>query len=265
MEQRGAARDVSSVRNNRLISRGLLGVLVLVVVWHFSAASGAISPAFLPTPWAAASALNLGLTHGDLLDQLRDTVSLMFRGWLVASLLGIGLGTLVGISPTIGAYVEPTIEFLRPLPPSAIAPLAISLLGLGPGMVLAVVIFGSVWPPLLSTAQAFALIDPRLREVARCLGLSRSAFVFKIGLPSMTHDVVGALRVSISLALILTVLGEMLAAQDGLGYAILLAARSFNSPRLYAAIILLAILGATANLIILLAERRLMAWNIQRV
>ncbi|MGA7804950.1 ABC transporter permease [Bradyrhizobium sp.] len=255
---------MSSIDNLRPMRLGFVGVLVIVIVWHFCAASGAISPAFLPTPWAAASALRFGLTHGDLLEQLGDTVSLMFRGWFVASLLGIGLGTLIGISPTIGAYVEPTVEFLRPLPPSAVAPLAISLLGLGPGMVLAVVIFGSVWPPLLSTAQAFALIDPRLREVARCLGLSRPAFVLKIGLPSMTHDLVGALRVSISLALILTVLGEMLAAQNGLGYAALLAARSFNAPRLYAAIILLAFLGATANLIILLAERRLMSWNIQR-
>lgn len=256
---------MSSVRNSHQMSLGVVGVLVIVAVWHFSAASGVISRAFLPTPWAAASALHLGLTHGDLLDQLRDTVSLMFRGWFVASLLGIGLGTLVGVSPAIGVYVEPTLEFLRPLPPSAVAPLAISLLGLGPEMILAVVIFGSVWPPLLSTVQAFALIDPRLREVARCLGLSRSAFVFKIGLPSITHDVVGALRVSISLALILTVVGEMLAAQGGLGYVILLAARSFNAPRLYAAIILLALLGAAANLIILLAERRLMAWNLPRV
>jgi sulfonate transport system permease protein len=256
---------VSSARNNkRALSLGLVGVFLIVAVWHFSAASGAISPAFLPTPWAAASALRMGLTHGDLLDQLRDTVSLMFQGWFVASVLGIGLGTLVGVSPAIGAYVEPTLEFLRPLPPSAIAPLAISLLGLGPGMVLAVVIFGSVWPPLLSTAQAFALIDPRLREVARGLGLSRLAFVFKIGLPSITHNVVGALRLSVSQALILTVLGEMLAAQDGLGCVILLAARSFNAPRLYAAIILLALVGATANLMILFAERRLMAWNTQR-
>jgi sulfonate transport system permease protein len=256
---------VSSVRNIRPMSLGVVGVLVIVAVWHFSAASGVISRAFLPTPWAAASALQLGLTHGDLLDQSRDTVSLMFRGWFVASLLGIGLGTLVGVSPATSVYVEPTLEFLRPLPPSAVAPLAISLLGLGPEMILAVVIFGSVWPPLLSTAQAFALIDPRLGEVARCLGLSRSAFVFKIGLPSMAHDVIGALRVSISLALILTVLGEMLAAQGGLGYVILLAARSFNAPRLYAAVILLALLGATANLIILFAERRLMAWNTPRV
>lgn len=140
-----------------------------------------------------------------------------------------------------------------------------ALLASAPQTQIDVVGGAGVWPPLLSTAQAFALIDPRLREVARCLGLSRSAFVFKIGLPSMTHDVVGALRVSISLALILTVLGEMLSAQDGLGYVILLAARSFNAPRLYAAIILLALLGASANLIILLAERRLMAWNIHRV
>jgi hypothetical protein len=97
-----------------------------------------------------------------------------------------------------------------------------ALLASAPQTQIDVVGGAGVWPPLLSTAQAFALIDPRLREVARCLGLSRSAFVFKIGLPSMTHDVVGALRVSISLALILTVLGEMLSAQDGLGYVILL-------------------------------------------
>ena len=104
------------------------------------------------------------------------------------------------------------------------------------------------------TERLKVMNEDRLRKTLVMAGMYNTSPRTLIG-----YQLLGAL------ALILTVLGEMLTAQGGLGYVILLAARSFNAPRLYAAIILLALLGAAANLIILLAERRLTAWNIQRV
>jgi ABC-type nitrate/sulfonate/bicarbonate transport system permease component len=90
--------------------------------------------------------------------------------------------------------------------------------------------------------------------------MSRSAFIWKIGLPSALPDILAGLRVSVSIALILAVLGEMLAGQVGLGQTILLAARSFRSYDMFAGLILLSILGISANLLLRLLEDKLAGW-----
>jgi ABC-type nitrate/sulfonate/bicarbonate transport system permease component len=185
----------------------------------------------------------------------------MLYGWLLASVVGIGLGSLVGISETVRAYLRPMLAFARSLPASAVIPVAISLVGLTPSMVLGVIAFGSLWPTLLATVQGFATVEPRLKDVARVLHLSRAAFIWKIGLPNAVPDIVAGMRLSLTVALILAVIGEMLSGQEGLGTAILLAARSYRAPELYAGIALLGLIGLVSSHALLLAERRIAGWR----
>jgi sulfonate transport system permease protein len=152
-------------------------------------------------------------------------------------------------------------EFLRPLPASAVLPLAIALFGLSAGMVLFVVAFGAMWPVLLATLHGFASVHVRLREVAAALQLSRTAFVFKLGLPNALPDILAGLRLSLTVSLIVSVVGEMIASQPGLGQAILLAARSFQAPDLYAGVMLLGALGFVSNAALAAAEHRLLRWQ----
>lgn len=240
---------------------GVTGLAVLLLLWGALASSGLVSRAFLPTPAATMDALTKGLAHGDLFVQTGFTARRMLEGWLLASVIGVALGVAIGLSETVRAYLEPTLEFLRPLPPSAMVPLAISLFGLGHGMVLFVVVFGSIWPPLLSTVQGLSLIDPRLSEVARCIGLSQRAYITKIVLPGSAPGIVAAMRLSLSIALILAVLGEMITAQSGLGSDVLHSARSFNAARTFAAIGLLSAIGIVSNALLLGFERYFLAWN----
>lgn len=241
----------------------LAGVAGLLLLWEAIASSGLISRAFLPTPSATWDSLRNGLIHGELLRETGFTATRMLQGWLLASLIGVGLGVAIGLSTTVRAYVEPTLEFLRPLPPSAVAPLAIALFGLGHGMVLFVVVFGSIWPPLLSTVQGLSLVDRRLHEVARCVGLSQSAFITKIVLPSSAPGILAGMRLSLSIALILAVLGEMLTAQNGLGSDILHSARAFNAARIYASLTLLSAIGIISNTLLLTFEGYFLSWNKQ--
>ena len=104
--------------------------LLLVAFWYFVAHAKLVSPVFLPGPERVWDALVYGMTEGDLLWKTVRTIERMFYGWLIASLIGILLGSLIGISETARAYFEPTLEFLRPLPASAMMPVAIVLLGL---------------------------------------------------------------------------------------------------------------------------------------
>ena len=150
---------------------------------------------------------------------------------------------------------------MRPLPASALLPLAIAMFGLGPGMVLFVVAFGAMWPVLLATVHGFGAVDPRLAEVARCLQLSRTEFVWKVGLPNALPDIVAGMRLSMTVSLIVAVVGEMIASQPGLGQAILLAARAYRASELFAGIVLLGVVGFASNALLVLAERKLLKWQ----
>ena len=237
--------------------------LLLVAFWYFVAHAKLVSPVFLPGPERVWDALVYGMTEGDLLWKTVRTIERMFYGWLIASLIGILLGSLIGISETARAYFEPTLEFLRPLPASAMMPVAIVLLGLSDSMVLAVIAFGALWPMLLATVYGFAAVEPRLYEVSRALGMSQPSVIWKIALPSAMPDILSGLRIGLTISLILAVVGEMLASRPGLGQAILLAARSFQSADLYAGVVLLGLIGYGSGVLLSMAERHLLRWQVR--
>jgi len=232
-----------------------------VALWQLVANLKLVSPVFLPGPDRAWAALMRGITSGDLAVKLLGTVEHMALGWLAASIAGIALGALIGSSRAMRDYVAPSLEFLRPLPVSAIIPVAIALFGLTQSMALFVIAFGSIWPMLLATIHGFAAVEPRLYEVARSLHMSRLAIVFKIALPSAAPDILSGMRLSLTLALILAVVCEILAGLDGLGHWILLSARSFRSADLFAGVILLGAVGYVTALAMSAAEKRLLRWR----
>lgn len=250
---------------SRMSPAGWLGsvavLLGFVALWWAASHGGWVSRVFLPSPEATFASLREGLAGGDLGAFTLATTQRMVEGWLLASLLGIALGALIGVSAAARGTLLPTLEFVRPLPASALLPLAISLFGLNPAMVLFVVAFGAMWPVLLATIHGFAAVEPRLTEVARCLQLDRAAFVWKIGLPNALPDILAGMRLSLTVSLIVAVVGEMIASQPGLGQAILLAARAFRASELFAGIVLLGLIGLASNALLGLAERRLLKWQ----
>ncbi len=249
----------------RLPMRAMLesvGLLVLIIVlWWLASHLQWVSKVFLPTPEATAASLVEGLSGGELVNFTGATVYRMVMGWLLASILGVGLGALIGSSATARAWIGPTLEFVRPLPASAVMPLAISIFGLSSNMVLAVVGFGAMWPVLLATVLGLAQVHVRLREVSAGLQLSAMDFVFKIGLPNAMPDILAGMRLSLTVALIVTVVGEMIASQPGLGQAILLAARSFRASELFAGVALLGAIGFISNTLLAAVEGRFLKWQ----
>lgn len=250
-------------RDLAILAGSIAIVFAILFLWWLVTAFGWVSRAFVPNPFDAFAALVRGFSRGDLLAQTLGTVGRMLQGWLLAGLIGVVLGAAIGLSRTARDYLQPTLEFLRPLPASAIIPVAIAVLGLSPGMALAVVAFGSLWPTLLGTIHGFAAVEPRLKEVARCLQMSGPAFAWKIGLPNAMPDILAGMRLSMTVALILAIICEMLASQTGLGTAIQLAARAFQSADLFAGIALLGAIGLVSNLALRAVERRALAWQIQ--
>lgn len=234
---------------------------VIVGLWWLASNQEWVSKVFLPTPEATVTSLIEGLVDGALVISSIETIKRMLLGWLFASLLGVFLGALIGISTTARDWLQPTLEFIRPLPASAVMPLAIAIFGLNASMVLFVVAFGSMWPVLLATIHGFSAVHPRLREVADALQMSRTMYSWKIALPNAMPDILAGMRLSMTVALIIAVVGEMIASQPGLGQAVLLAARSFRASELFAGVVLLGAIGFLANALVAFAERKWLRWQ----
>ncbi len=232
-----------------------------VALWQLIANLKLVSPVFLPGPDRAWASLVQGFSSGDLWTKLAGTLEHMAYGWLAASIAGIALGALIGSSPRMRTYVAPSLEFLRPLPVSAIIPVAIAMLGLTQAMALFVISFGALWPIMLATVHGFAAVEPRLYEVARSLQMSKLAIIFKIALPSASPDILAGMRLSLTVALILSVVCEILAGLDGLGHWVLLSARAFRSADLFAGVILLGVIGYLTSLMMSFAEARLLGYR----
>jgi sulfonate transport system permease protein len=233
----------------------------LLILWEGTVLVGLVSPVFLAPPSAAMAELAAKLKDGSIWASVEATTVRMLLGWACASTLGIVIGGAIGSSRMAREILEPTLEFVRPLPASAIIPVAILFLGLSQQMSVAVIAFGAIWPVLLSSVYGFGSLNARLREVAASLEMRHAEFVRKIAIPAALPDILSGVRVSLAISLILAVVTEMQASLPGLGRDILMAQRNFRSGELYAGLIALGALGFIINHLLLLSERRLLKWR----
>ncbi len=253
-----------SARGIALKLAALAFAAALLGLWQVLAEARLISPVFFPTPVRTFQSFLAMEARGDLWQPMAATCIRMFYGWGIASLLGVALGAVIARSAVSRAFIQPMLEFFRPLPASAIIPPAILFLGLTSRMVVTVIAFGAIWPVLLGSYHGFRSVEPRLTEVAALLRIRATPYLWKIALPSALPDIFAGVRVSLGISLILAVVTEMQAAQTGLGFNILMAQRSFRSPELYAGIIVLGVLGLVINQALVMVERRLLRWRALR-
>jgi ABC-type nitrate/sulfonate/bicarbonate transport system permease component len=234
---------------------------LLVAGWQAVADYGGIPAVFLPGPDRAWAALIDGWRTGAIAGVTLATVKRMIYGWALASLGGVVVGALIGSSRTARTYLGPTLELIRPVPVSAFMPVVMAFFGFGGNMVLIVVALGAVWPVLLATVQGVSALEPRLVDVARMLKLGRFATLWKIALPNSQADILAGARLGLTVALVLTVVGEMLTSENGLGYYILAQGRAFHSANLFAGVIVLGIIGLVSNLALQAAEFHFLRWT----
>jgi ABC-type nitrate/sulfonate/bicarbonate transport system permease component len=254
--------EAGMMRPHVITRLGAVGfALGLIIVWQLLAEARLISPIFFPAPSRALGVLAGRVADGSIFAPLAATVLRMIFGWLLACLAGIALGAAIASSRIARDLLEPTLEFVRPLPASSVIPVAILFLGLSNAMSLAVIAFGAIWPVLLASIHGFAAVPRELRDVADVLGFNRSKYLKSIALPAAAPDIMAGVRVSLAIALILTVVTEMQASLAGLGWDIFYAQRVYRSADLYAGLIVLGIVGFVANHVLQRLERQALPWR----
>ncbi len=240
---------------------GIGFILVLIALAEAACDAHLVSPAIVAAPHDIWAALAAGFASGDLWAPIRSTIGHLLAGWIAACAAGVALGALVGMTAFGRAFVAPMLEFLRPLPASAIAPVGLLLIGRNDLMIVAVIVFGAVWPVLLASVHGFATVEPRLGEVSRTLHLTRAQTFWSISIPSALPDIIAGARVSIAIALILAVVAEILASSGGLGDWLNLAERSYRTADLYAGVLLVGVLGVLTNFGLERVEAYVLRWK----
>jgi ABC-type nitrate/sulfonate/bicarbonate transport system permease component len=182
-------------------------------------------------------------------------------GYLIACTVAVAVGLALGLSPRLRRATSPIVEFLRAIPPPALLPFGILVMGVGTSMKVFIIAFVCLWPVLLNTVDGVAGVDPTLRETARVYGIGGRDRLLRLTLPAAAPQIFAGMRTSLSLALILMVISEMVASTNGIGYFVLQSQRSFAIPEMWSGILLLGILGYALNAIFLLVERRVLRWH----
>lgn len=182
-------------------------------------------------------------------------------GFAIAGVVGIGLGVALGRSARLEAVFNPLIRFAIAIPPPALLPFAIVLIGIGDGMSIFLIAFGTLWPILLNTIDGVRQIDPLVVKTSRALHLPRRRFLTSVVIPAASPQIMAGIRVSLATGLILMIISELYAATEGIGFVIVTAQRSFLVLDMWAGIVLLALIGLVLNAIYVRVERRILRWH----
>lgn len=244
-------------RSSRAWGFGLL--VLLLALWQWSALRW-VNSANWPPVTEIGRALLDGLRTGELPRVFGSTLWRMAAGFALGAAAGVLLGLAMGTVRWIDAALRPLVELLRPIPIPAVIPPLILLLGIDHAMKVFVVAFATFFPVLVNTVGGVRAVDATVLDVARTLQAGRWRTLGRVVLPASLPYVMAGLRISLALALIVSVVAEMIAGSEGIGYHLMAMQYAMRATDMYAAIFLLAAVGYALNRAMLAVERRLLRW-----
>jgi ABC-type nitrate/sulfonate/bicarbonate transport system permease component len=225
-------------------------LVLLVVLWELSDRVGLVQADFIPAPSEVLGGASALLEEGSLQAAVLHTASVAVTGWLVASALGLTVGTLLGLSDGLWRWTAASIEVLRSFPSITFVPLFVLLLGFSQQMELAVIIYASQWPVLVNSMDGVRGIGPGLKDVSKTFGLTGLRKVTTIVLPAAASKIIVGLRLGLNLALILAVAAEVVGNPAGLGNGLITEQQALQPGRMFAYFISVGLLGMILNVVL---------------
>jgi len=226
------------------------------------------NPIYLPAPHEVATALYTAFTTPPerrneqwLHESLADSIQVIFWGFFLSSLIGVPLGILAGTYDVVSRLNEPFIEFFRYLPAPAFGALAVAILGIHDAPKIAIIFIGTFFQQVLVISNTTRKLDPALLEAAMTLGAKNVALLFKVVLPGIITDVYRDMRILLGWAWTYLIVAEMIGTSSGITWFITQQARYKNFDNVYAAIIIIGIIGLTTDLILAWLGRRIFPWQ----
>jgi NitT/TauT family transport system permease protein len=231
---------------------------IILIIWAILTTYTGIIPSYLiPSPQEVFAAFKSLLMNGTLISDSVDTITRVIIGFVVAAIVAIPLGIIIGWSKTVENYLSFLIGILRPIPPIAWIPFAILWFGLGLGSAIFIIFVGSVFPILISTADGVKRIDKVYIESAYTLGANQLQTIRKVVFPAALPNIITGLKVGMGIALMCTVAAEMIGSNNGLGYLILTATSMLDSASAIVGMLAIGVIGLTFEYIFTRMEKKL--------
>jgi NitT/TauT family transport system permease protein len=260
-EAAGPRRAVDWRRGAPRLLLNVVAVAVGVGVWALLAARGVHDvPGPLAVARRAGQLLGDGTLEGDIAASLRRVLT----GFLLGTVLAVVIGFLMGWYPVARGLFEPYVQFFRTVPPLALIPLAVVLMGIGETPKIFVIFLAAFLSSVVATFQGVLDVDRTLIDAARVLGARDRTIFLKVVIPASAPFILVGMRIGLGAAWSTLVAAELIAAQEGLGFRMQHAETYYDLDTIFVGLITIGVLGLVMDRLLLLAERRLTGWQERR-
>lgn len=232
---------------------------VFALVWHF-ASVWIGNPTLMPSPVTVARNFMLLAADGELLENALVSLRRLAISFFAAGVIGIPLGVLMGLNRIANDLIDPVVEMLRPISGIAWVPLGMFILGIGDTLPIAIMFYGALFPFILNSHAGVRAVDPRLIQVAQTLGVSRLAILRHIILPGALPNILVGARLAAGAAWMSMVAAELIGAPSGLGFAIEWYRELLATPKVFAVIFVVGLLGYLVDRGLRALQRNLTPW-----
>ena len=237
-------------------------LILIIVLWDLTVRLFKIPPYLIPAPKDVIIAF---WTEGDkLLAEAVPTTTATLGGFALSALFGIPMAMLIAGSRTVESYVYPLLVFSQSIPKVAVAPLFVVWFGFGiiPKVISAFLL--GFFPVVVSAVQGFKSVDPDMVDLARAMQGSRFAVFRAVNLPHAMPAIFAGLKVSVTLAVVGAVVGEFVGSNSGIGYVLQRSIGTFDLPTMFAALVILALLGVVLFWLVDRIERLVIPWHVSQ-
>ncbi|MCS7173875.1 MAG: ABC transporter permease [Armatimonadetes bacterium] len=241
--------------------RAVTGVVAAALAWEALSRGGVLNPAYFPPTSQILQVLWRDFLGGDLALHTLATLGRLGGAFLLASLPGLGIGILMGLSTTLRRALDPYVAFLYPLPKVALLPLLLILLGVGNP---AFVVTGSLtafFQIVVNTMDAVRHVDPLLVEVGRNYGARGFRLFWKVLLPAALPGILTGLRLGLGLSLVTLIAVEFAIAKSGLGHLVWRSWQMLATPQMFAALLVVGGIGILLTRGLKGVQDRLLRWH----
>ncbi|MFW2372274.1 MAG: ABC transporter permease [Gammaproteobacteria bacterium] len=226
------------------------------------------NPIYLPAPHEVATALYTAFftepkrrNEKWLHESLWDSIQVIFWGFFISSLIGVPLGIVAGTYDVFSKLFEPFIEFFRYLPAPAFGALAVAILGIHEAPKIAIIFIGTFFQQVLIVSNTTRKLDPSLLEAAMTLGAKRMSLLFRVVVPGISTHLFKDLRILLGWAWTYLIVAELIGTSSGITWFITQQARYKNFENVYAAIIIIGIIGLSTDLFLAALGKKIFPWE----
>ena len=246
---------------SRSFGLGALSVVALLTVWHLATAGGYISAIFLPSPQQVVGQARRYLADGSLFWHVLTSGRRVLVGFLLATVVAVPLGIVLGTSRTAKALFDPILSIIRPLPSLSWIPLTILWFGIDEGQKYAIVFMGTFASALLYVMESTRRVDPLLIKAAQNLGATRLDVLREVILPGSLPGIISGLKVCLALAWTCVLSAEMVAATHGLGALIWFAKDWNNMALVMVGMVSISVTVLVIDSVFRVIEDRILPWE----